>query len=246
MGSKMPGESRAGPAGQNEGSKSCGQRRARAVPAGTAALRWAPLPGKSYTWWMRGSSGRGEGVAARGPGAAGRGPAVPAVADPLLAAFAPQSALCLSTQPFSTPAPASPYLSTLAPASPQRTAPHSPAPRLTAPRLASALSPRPPAQPPHRLGGKGRTLASERCLAPAGAGLLAGAGGGNKNVAWPGPPAASFSGDSLLPAAASWGLRVSPGRAAALAAGQAWAGGPHRVGGTYGWKTCAQRCWAHF
>lgn len=170
MGSKMPGGSRAGPAGQNEGSKTCGQRRARAVPAGTAALRWAPLPGKSYTWWRRGSSGRGEGVAARGPGAAGRGPAVPPVADPLLAAFAPQSALCLPTQPFSTPAPASPYLSTLAPASPQRTAPHSPAPRL------SALPP-PPAQPPHRLGGKGRTLASERCLAPAGVGLLAGGGG---------------------------------------------------------------------
>lgn len=147
-----------------------------------------------------GAPGRGEGAAARGPGVAGRGPAVPAVADPLLAAFAPQSALRL-VAPHLTLAHTGPGL-----ASPQHTAlrlasPHGPAPHLSTP------PPFPPAQPPHRLGGKGQTLASERSV--------------RKQVrdCWPEgvrkkcPPRKRLTGfhrwrQPLLPAEASWGPEV--------------------------------------
>lgn len=175
------------------GSKCCWQRRGRAVPTGTAALRRALLPGKCRTWWRRGEPQGGE-KATRPGGGLGDPPwrpwqtRCPRRSRPRLPPASPRSPSPRQTTPA-----ASPHLSTPAPASPHLSAPPPASPRLTAPRLTSDHPPhlpppspasQPPAQPPHGSGGKRQTLASERSVAQAGAGLLAG-GGGKKIICLP-------------------------------------------------------------
>lgn len=151
---------------QNDRRKqSRGRLKALSAPR-TRSPHWdnCSLPGsaarKMCTWWRGGSSRAGRGrcgpEALAGDPLCGHGrPASRGVRAPV------RSPPRLTAPHLSAPALASPCLS-----SPQRTA-------------LCPLTSHLPAQPPHRSGGKGQTLASEHSVVQTGAGLLA--GGGHKH-----------------------------------------------------------------
>lgn len=144
--------------GQDEGSKCSGQRRGGAVPTRVAASRRALLLGKRCTWCKRGSSRAGRGR--RGPGAWGWRPGVRRASHGRPAVRSVRAPVRLP------PRLTAPQLSTTGLAhlrwAPPLSAPHLPSPHLSTPPPPRPLNLQPPAQPPHKSGGKGRNLAPWR------------------------------------------------------------------------------------
>lgn len=193
-----------------------GPRGDRSSPPSSAARRTLHVLEGEPQGGERATRPGGPGAAGRGTRPAGHGRAAARILR------APRPPFASPRRPSPRHAAHPPRLGTPAPAAPRLTAPpprlaspHLSTPAPASPRLTSVYRPptpsQPPAQPPHRWGGKGQTLASERSVAKAGAGLLAGRGVGNMSASKEAAGGSPQRRHLLVPAAAAtWGPAICP------------------------------------